>query len=270
MADVPPNWGIYFLVPEINAAVERVKANGGKILNGPMEVPGGDWIVNAMDPQGAAFSLPREEAGSEPRCSKSRVVLIEASRSPRTHAGPGGEASVKAALQHRRPATAGATASAEGRLRLHRRRRRARGHAARELPGFRRRDVPAALCRGDRRVQSPDDGARRCDRLSVVAGAGRQQPAVLSARRGRRRPRRRCRPASPTSCPPCRAARWRRSRPRRVAPFGTSSIWSAATTSRKPRIARARRPDFRRSSSPSTPRSRACASATSETARRNS
>lgn len=57
MANVPPNWGIYFLVSDINAAVDRVKANGGQILNGPMEVPGGDWIVNAMDPQGAAFSL---------------------------------------------------------------------------------------------------------------------------------------------------------------------------------------------------------------------
>ena len=57
MADVPPYWMIYFRVPDINAAVERVKANGGQILNGPMEVPGGDWIVNAMDPQGAMFSL---------------------------------------------------------------------------------------------------------------------------------------------------------------------------------------------------------------------
>jgi uncharacterized protein len=57
MAQVPPYWTIYFRVPDINAATERVKANGGKILNGPMEVPGGDWIVNAMDPQGAAFSL---------------------------------------------------------------------------------------------------------------------------------------------------------------------------------------------------------------------
>jgi uncharacterized protein len=57
LAHVPPHWGIYFLVPDINSAVERIKANGGKILNGPMEVPGGDWIVNAMDPQGAAFSL---------------------------------------------------------------------------------------------------------------------------------------------------------------------------------------------------------------------
>ncbi len=57
LAHVPPNWGIYFRVPDVNAAVERIKANGGKILNGPMEVPGGDWVVNAMDPQGAAFAL---------------------------------------------------------------------------------------------------------------------------------------------------------------------------------------------------------------------
>jgi predicted enzyme related to lactoylglutathione lyase len=57
MANVPPNWQIYFRVPDINEAVERIKANGGKILNGPMEVPGGDWVVNAVDPQGAAFSL---------------------------------------------------------------------------------------------------------------------------------------------------------------------------------------------------------------------
>ena len=62
MADVPPNWQIYFRVPDINAAVERIKANGGQILNGPMEVPGGDWIVNAMDPQGAAFSLHAKKA----------------------------------------------------------------------------------------------------------------------------------------------------------------------------------------------------------------
>ncbi len=57
MAQAPPHWAIYFRVPDIAAAAERVKANGGKILNGPMEVPGGDWILNAMDPQGAAFAL---------------------------------------------------------------------------------------------------------------------------------------------------------------------------------------------------------------------
>jgi len=57
LAEVPPHWAIYFRVDDINAAADRVKASGGQILNGPMEVPGGDWIVNAKDPQGAAFSL---------------------------------------------------------------------------------------------------------------------------------------------------------------------------------------------------------------------
>jgi uncharacterized protein len=57
MAEVPPNWQIYFRVPDINAAVERIKQNGGQVINGPMEVPGGDWIVNGIDPQGAVFAL---------------------------------------------------------------------------------------------------------------------------------------------------------------------------------------------------------------------
>jgi predicted enzyme related to lactoylglutathione lyase len=57
MANVPPNWQIYFRVPDVHAAAERITAAGGKILNGPMEIPDGDWVVNAMDPQGAAFGL---------------------------------------------------------------------------------------------------------------------------------------------------------------------------------------------------------------------
>ena len=57
MAQVPTAWLIYFRVPDVHAAAERVKANGGSIVNGPMEVPGGDWIVQGMDPQGAAFAL---------------------------------------------------------------------------------------------------------------------------------------------------------------------------------------------------------------------
>jgi uncharacterized protein len=56
-ANVPPCWNFYFRVPDVHAAAGRVKANGGTVLNGPMEVPGGDWAVNCMDPQGAAFSM---------------------------------------------------------------------------------------------------------------------------------------------------------------------------------------------------------------------
>jgi predicted enzyme related to lactoylglutathione lyase len=57
MADVPPNWGLYFRVPDVDTAAEVIKANGGQVINGPMEVPDGDRILNALDPQGAAFGL---------------------------------------------------------------------------------------------------------------------------------------------------------------------------------------------------------------------
>ena len=57
MATVPPFWQIYFRVPDVHAAAERIKANGGQITSGPMEVPGGDWVVTATDPQGAVFGL---------------------------------------------------------------------------------------------------------------------------------------------------------------------------------------------------------------------
>jgi uncharacterized protein len=57
-ADVPaPFWGYYFQVDAIGAALERLKAASGKVINGPMEVPGGSWIVQGVDPQGAMFSL---------------------------------------------------------------------------------------------------------------------------------------------------------------------------------------------------------------------
>lgn len=50
-------WNYYIRVADFDAAVERVKVGGGQVLNGPMEVPGGEWIINGMDPQGAMFSL---------------------------------------------------------------------------------------------------------------------------------------------------------------------------------------------------------------------
>jgi len=52
-----PYWGYYFVVDSVEAAIERLTAAGGKVVNGPVEVPGGAWIVNAVDPQGAFFSL---------------------------------------------------------------------------------------------------------------------------------------------------------------------------------------------------------------------
>jgi predicted enzyme related to lactoylglutathione lyase len=54
---MPPNWLYYIRVPDVDEAAERVKSLGGQVLNGPMDVPGGDRIAQCMDPQGAAFAV---------------------------------------------------------------------------------------------------------------------------------------------------------------------------------------------------------------------
>jgi len=50
-------WLYYFNVGNIDAAAKRVGDGGGKIMQGPMQVPGDRWVVQAADPQGAAFAL---------------------------------------------------------------------------------------------------------------------------------------------------------------------------------------------------------------------
>lgn len=59
----PALWLFYFGVPSLMAGKAAVEANGGTVLMGPHEVPGGDWVIVATDPQGAAFGLvgPRGE-----------------------------------------------------------------------------------------------------------------------------------------------------------------------------------------------------------------
>lgn len=52
-----PHWLFYINTDAIDAAASRVKEAGGKVVLGPMQVPGGSWIINCVDPQGARFAL---------------------------------------------------------------------------------------------------------------------------------------------------------------------------------------------------------------------
>ncbi len=50
-------WNYYWNVASCEKAVEKLTAAGGKVMFGPMQVPGGSWIANAMDAQGAMFAI---------------------------------------------------------------------------------------------------------------------------------------------------------------------------------------------------------------------
>ncbi len=57
MGGQEPHWRFYFRVASVQQAKETAEAKGGKIVMGPMEVPGGDHIIIGIDPQGAEFAL---------------------------------------------------------------------------------------------------------------------------------------------------------------------------------------------------------------------
>jgi predicted enzyme related to lactoylglutathione lyase len=56
-ARMPPAWLYYTSTSDLDAAIGRATKKGGKVMNGPMDVPGGGRIAQLMDDQGAAFAL---------------------------------------------------------------------------------------------------------------------------------------------------------------------------------------------------------------------
>ncbi len=56
--EVPASCWLYYVdVPDVDESAAAITAGGGKIVHGPMEVPGGGRIVQATDPQGGMFAL---------------------------------------------------------------------------------------------------------------------------------------------------------------------------------------------------------------------
>jgi uncharacterized protein len=54
---VSPGWNYFFRVGDIDDAKQRIEDAGGTINDGPHEVPGGDFVIYAADPQGAKFGV---------------------------------------------------------------------------------------------------------------------------------------------------------------------------------------------------------------------
>ena len=53
----PTGWGFAFFNHDVDAAVARIAELGGKVSQGPMEVPGDQRAVLATDPEGVPFML---------------------------------------------------------------------------------------------------------------------------------------------------------------------------------------------------------------------
>jgi predicted enzyme related to lactoylglutathione lyase len=56
-APMPPAWLYYVGTSDLEASLGRATKKGAKVINGPMDIPGGGRIAQLIDPQGAAFAF---------------------------------------------------------------------------------------------------------------------------------------------------------------------------------------------------------------------
>jgi predicted enzyme related to lactoylglutathione lyase len=82
-SSTPPGWMCYVKVDDVGKAANAAKSAGGRVINGPMEVPGGSWIAQILDPAGVMFAVHEEKVASaaepakaapKPKAQKTNVV----------------------------------------------------------------------------------------------------------------------------------------------------------------------------------------------------
>lgn len=71
--DASAAWLNYVSVNDVGVAAKAARAGGGEVRNGPMEVPGGSWIAQLTDPQGASFAVHAAQKPSAAGESQAKV-----------------------------------------------------------------------------------------------------------------------------------------------------------------------------------------------------
>jgi predicted enzyme related to lactoylglutathione lyase len=84
----PPAWTSYISVADSKKAASAATGVGGRILSGPMEVPGGDWIAQGKDPQGAVFAVHSVKAAAATKPAKAKPVTTTRAKSKSTKKKP--------------------------------------------------------------------------------------------------------------------------------------------------------------------------------------
>ena len=175
----PPSWLSYVHVADANRAVAAAKAAGGRLMHGPVEVPGGSWIALMMDPQGGAFAVqeaprttsqprpttvasapkpataPKPAIAPKPAASKPAAepvkVVAPAAPKPAAARKPAKKAPKKAAKKAARKAPKKARKKAARKPRAAKRRTGGRKVARRSARKSARRAAPKKRARGRRR-----------------------------------------------------------------------------------------------------------------------
>ncbi len=107
----PSNWLPYILVKDSKQVASATKQAGGKVINGPMEVPGGDWIADCFDPQGVRFAVHSRKPAAKAAPRKAAKAKPTAAAKPAAKTKPARKASASAKPSARKRAAAKRPAS---------------------------------------------------------------------------------------------------------------------------------------------------------------
>ena len=106
MAGMQPFWTCYVHVKDVEKAAALATKRGGQVVNGPMEVPGGDVIAVIMDPQGAAFAIHQgpKAGGTAPAATPGKPSKKKAARKAGARKAKGRTGAVKRTAKQARKA----------------------------------------------------------------------------------------------------------------------------------------------------------------------
>jgi hypothetical protein len=87
---MPTQWMSYAHVADVDKSANAAKAGGGKVVNGPMEVPGGTWIAHVIDPQGAMFAVHADKrvAAATPAAQPAKATPKSPAAAPAAKPSP--------------------------------------------------------------------------------------------------------------------------------------------------------------------------------------
>lgn len=169
-----PRWLSYIQVADASKAAVEAKAAGGKVVNGPVEVPDGSWIVMLTDPQGTAFAVQEPAEKAMPARKPARAVKPRPVEPPRA-----------AAAEQEKPAMASEPVSLPepepSPAKVVRRPRRVARVAARKAPG---RKVKVAARKAVRKPLRAKAVRKPAAKAKTVA---KKRPAVRGTRATRSR-----------------------------------------------------------------------------------
>lgn len=106
-AGTGPSWLCYISVEDVGKATTAAKNAGGRVMNGPMEVPGGSWVAQVLDAEGAPFAVHEPAKAAKPeKPAKAPKPKAEKAAAPAAEAAVARPAQPKPAKPAAAPAEA--------------------------------------------------------------------------------------------------------------------------------------------------------------------